>query len=754
MSRLLPTGEADGHRPHDPVQRFPSHMLTRQALAATSAVGRALQIPIDPRLFAAARRRHAPSDATATALADHIIEIGRTQQLTYLRRRASWTEVRRLLDDGTVPLVLVLGRRPDFEVLILESGDGPSLDATIVSADGEERRERTLESRALGARLGASVIDVLIPLSVPSSVSAPPAHDGEHSAEPLSPIGRLLRLLGTERRLIAYVYLYAALAGIFGLALPLGVQAIIGLVSGGLIVQPIVFLIGFVIVGILSNGGLQIVQLSVVETVQQRIFARYAFEIGSLLPRVRLDRVDEVDLPELMNRFFEIKMIQKTLAKLLTDWVAALLQVLFGVVLLTFYHPYFSLFGLVLVATLALIFWWLGARGLETSMMESAYKYRVAHWLQELARNLPLFKYAGRGDLPMERLDAEVTGYLAYRQEHFRVLVKQSWAFVLFKTLISGGVLILGCLLVVQRSITLGQFVASELVIVSVLLAVEKAILGLGDLYDLLTAVEKAGHVTDLPAERASGLVPPPGGDARGLALAVRKLTFAYPGNAHRVLDAISLSIQPGERVAITGAEGAGESTLLAVIGGLFEDYAGAITYDDVSLRELDRMRAREQVGHCGSSTSLFEGTLEENVALGRSWVRTEDVLEAVATVGILEWVQEQPNGLQTAILSGGRGIPSQVARKLELARCLAGRPRLLLLDDVFDVLDPPSKRDLMRRLMDRDARWTLLTVSHDAQVLAACDRVIVLRDGVVAATGTFEALRQADPYFRELAQA
>lgn len=737
-------------------------MLTRQALAATNAVGRALHIPIDPRLIAEARRRRAPQATTATALADHIIELGRPQQLAYLRRRASWGEIRRMLDDGTVPLVLVTGTRPAFEVAIIDSVDGDVLGATIVSPEAEERREARLESRALGARLGDAVVDVLVPVAVPSSVSAPrgpeSARDGEHEGEyterHLSPAARLFRLLGAERRLITYVYLYAGLAGLFGLALPLGVQAIIGLVSGGMIVQPVVFLIGFVIVGILCNGGLQIVQLSVVETVQQRVFTRYAFELGALLPQVRLDRIGEVDLPELMNRFFEIKMIQKTLAKLLTDWVAALLQVLFGVVLLTFYHPYFSLFGLVLVGTLALIFWWLGGRGLETSMIESSYKYRVAHWLQEVARNLPLFKFAGRGDLTLERLDAEVTGYLAYRQEHFRVLVKQSWAFVVFKTLISGGVLILGCLLVVDRSITLGQFVASEIVIVSVLLAVEKAILGLGDLYDLLTAVEKAGHVTDLPSERSRGLVPPPGGDPKGLALAVRNLTFAYPGSERPVLEAIELAIRPGERVAITGAEGAGESTLLAVVGGLFEDYRGAITYDEVSLRELDRVRAREQVAHCGSATALFEGTLEENIALGRSWVRTEDVLDAVATVGLLEWVQEQSEGLQSTVLSGGRGLPSQVARKLELARCLAGRPRLLLLDDVFDVLDPPSKRDLMSRLMRRDAPWTLLTVSHDAQVLGACDRVIVLRDGVVAAAGTFAALRASDEYFRELAQA
>lgn len=718
----------------------------------TTAVGRALRHPIDPRRVAEARRRRAPSAATATALAEHVIEVGRDHHIAYLRRRVGWRELRQMLDEGSLPLVLVLGTRPDFAALVIDRVEKGMLVGVQVGSDAEEQSVPSLTIASLEARVGAQVVDVLVPMAVAPMVSDPSevaagAADHDHPR----PWPRLMRLLGQEKRLISFVYLYAALAGLFSLALPLGVQAIIGLVAGGMIFQPVVLLITFVILGTLANGGLQIMQLSVVETVQQRVFARYSFELGARMARLRLESVGDVDLPELMNRFFEIKMIQKTLSKILTDWVAALLQVLFGVILLTVYHPLFALLGLLLVGTIAAIFRWSGPRGLESSLAESKYKYRVAHWLQELSRHLPTFKFAGRGDLPIERLDQEVTGYLAYRQEHFRVLMQQSWAFVVFKTLISGGILILGCVLVVNRSITLGQFVASELVIVSVLAAVEKAILGLADFYDLLTAVEKAGHVTDLPLEKATGMVPPPIADPNGIQLNVRDVSFTYPGGERPVVNRISLSAFPGENVAVTGVEGAGESTLLSVIGGLYESYTGAVTYDNVSLREMDRARARELVAYCGSTLSLFEGTVEENIALGRSWVRTEDVLEAVGTVGLLEWMQAQPDGLQTAVASGGRGLPTQVARKIALARCLAGKPRLLLLDDVFDVLDPPVKRALLTRLLKRDASWTVITVTHDAEVMAACDRVVVLRDGEVACDGPYEALRQTEAYFRDL---
>ena len=385
-------------------------MLTRQALAVTTAVGRTLRHPIDPRRVAEARRRRAPSATTATALADHIIEVGREHHLTYLRRRVAWGELREMLERGTAPLVLILGGRADLHILVIDRLESGGIVGVRVGADAQEEDVPALSLSALQARVGEAVTEVLIPMVVTPMVSDPAeVAAGTVDHEHPRPWSRLMRLLAQEKRLISFVYLYAGLAGLFSLALPLGVQAIIGLVAGGMIFQPVVLLIAFVIVGTLANGGLQIMQLSVVETVQQRIFARYSFELGARMARLRLESVGEVDLPELMNRFFEIKMIQKALSKILTDWVAALLQVLFGVILLTFYHPLFALLGLLLVGTLAAIFRWSGPRGLESSLQESKYKYRVAHWLQELSRHLPTFKFAGRGDLAVERLDRKST---------------------------------------------------------------------------------------------------------------------------------------------------------------------------------------------------------------------------------------------------------------------------------------------------------------------------------------------------------
>ena len=561
-------------------------------------------------------------------------------------------------------------------------------------------------------------------------------HDRAHRGP--TPAERLLALLRRERRGVALIYLYATLAGLFSLALPLGVQAVIGLVSGGLFLQPVVLLIAFVVLGTAVSGALQVAQLGVVEAVQQRIFARYALEVGARIPRVQLEHIigGGESLRETTNRFFEVVSIQKSLGKLLTESVTALLQLVFGLVLLTFYHPYFSLFGVVLLGVLAAILRLTGARGLETSLTESRYKYRVAGWLQELARMAPAFKFADGSALPAARADDEVAGYLTSRRRHFAILVRQSVAAIAFKTVITGGLLVLGSLLVIDRQITLGQFVASEIVIVTVLAAVEKLILSLGSVYDVLTAVDKLGHLTDLPVETLDG--PRRGARATpaGMAVSAHALAYRYPGARRYALRGVELTVRPGERVALTGAEGAGESTLLGVLAGLLPSYEGALVYDGASARDLHPGVLRDAVALCGPTAELLDGTVEENITLGRPRVSFDDVQWALGRAGLADWVRGLPAGLRTPVEAEGDRLPSHVRWKLVLARALAGRPKLLLFDEFFHHLDPESKEDIIRTVTDPAAGWTVIAASHDPLFIGACARVCVLDGGRIVRQG------------------
>ena len=576
-----------------------------------------------------------------------------------------------------------------------------------------------------------------------------------------SPLARLWALLVREKRDIWLVFGYATLAGLFSLALPLSIQQIVQLVSGRMLLQPTYILVAFVLLGTVGVGALQVAQMAVVESVQQRVFARLALEFSFRVPRLRYDVALREDLPEVMNRFFETVIIQKSLSKLLLDLSAALLTTLFGLILLTLYHPYFTFFSAALVLGLGAILWATGPKGLSTSIAESRYKYKVVHWLEEMARANTAFKYAGRSALPVERMDALVSGYLGYRKSHFRVLVQQTVSVIGFKTLIVGTLLVLGIALVQSNQITLGQFVASEIVIVTVLAGIEKLISSLEVVYDMLTAVDKIGHVTDLPLEAAGGLALPAAplmstraADApaeAGLAVSTRGLTYRYAPGAEPALRGVSLEVRPGERVGITGYEGSGQTTLLKLVGGLLDGYEGAVAVNGMPLRDLDRAAYRADVGQLLSPDDLFDGTVEENVAVGRAHLAPADVLRALERVGLGDWVRSQQQGLRTPITNGGRALPAHVVSRLLMAQAVVGRPRLVVVDDYYQNVEPDCRDHLVQTLTDPRAPWTLLLVSHDPHFLAACDHVLVLDGGRVVRDGPWERVAADTPFLQRL---
>jgi ABC-type bacteriocin/lantibiotic exporter with double-glycine peptidase domain len=684
-----------------------------------------------------AARATAGSARHSTTLAG-LLEVAAVERVALLQREGTLAAVTETLEGRVLPAVLWRG---DAFAVVVAGAEGGELLLTVAEPTGEVREERCplneviARLTVLGA-LGSGPVLLLTPIEVAPVLGADPAH--EHADPHLTPVQRLWQLLRRERSDIGLVYLYSTLNGLIYLTLPLGVQSITGLVSGGLILQPVVLLILFVIFGSLASGVLQLLQLGVVELLQQRVFAQLAFEFAFRLPRVRLESVRDEYLPEVMNRFFESVIIQKSLAKLLTESTTAALQVLFGLVLLTFYHPYFAAFSLLLLAVLALIFRISGPRGLATSIAESADKYATVRWLQEIGRSITAFKFAGSSAFAVERMDRHVTDYLHHRKAHFRILVQQALGMVIFKTVVIGTVLILGSLLVINRQITLGQFVASEIVIVMVMAGIEKLILSLSTLYDILTSVDKAGHVSDLPVERDGGAVLAARSPA-GMTLRAHGLRYRYPGAAVAAVDGITLDVAAGSRVVITGFDGAGQTTLLRVLAGLYHDFEGGLAYDGQPARSLELAAMRSQVGQLLSATDLFDGTLAENLRVGRAQLSNVDLTEALESVGAADWLATLPSGLETPILSGGRSLPSHLVARLLLAQAIVGSPRLVVMDDFFQNLEAQTRDRFVELLMDRARPWTVLAVSHDPAFLAAADRVLVMQAGRIVADGSLD---------------
>lgn len=546
----------------------------------------------------------------------------------------------------------------------------------------------------------------------------------------LTPLQRLFRMLGNERRDIIYLYVYAVVSGLIALSLPLGVQVIIGLISGGLVFSSVYLLIGLVVVGTLLVGLLQIAQISLVEILQRRVFAKAAIELAYRTPRLRSEDLEGSYPPELMNRFFDVLTIQKALPKVLIDITAAAVQILFGVILLSAYHPMFVAFGLVLIGLMAVVIRMLGPKGLETSLSESKYKYKVAHWLEDLARALFAFKSAGDTPLPVGRADELVQGYLNYRQKHYKVLLSFFGYAVAFKTLVTLSMLGLGTVLVVNREISLGQFVAAELVIVLVIGSVDKLMNSADVVFDLLTGVEKLGHVTDLPLEIQQGLDVDLLSNPKPFRVELSGVGYRYPSSPQSALSDLHLTLAPGERLALKGEGDSGRNTLLRLLAGLLSEYEGSVRLDGFSLRDLDPNRLRAAVGYADGIDQFFAGTLLENLTMGRTNVTPYEVQQLLDTLGLSEAISHLPQGLNTQVLADGTPLASGLRNMLLLVRAALGHPRLLLMGSWVDGLSPAQRERVLDFVTDRQQPWTLLMVTNHPRVHERCDRVLELENG------------------------
>ena len=538
-----------------------------------------------------------------------------------------------------------------------------------------------------------------------------------------SPVSRILNLLKLEKNEISAVYFYAILNGLIQLSLPVGVQAIIGYVLGASMRASLIVLITLVVSGVLIAGIMQVNQMKIIEKIQQKIFVRYSFAFARHIPNLDLKKNDGLYLPELVNRFFDIPVLQKSLSKILLEIPTAVIQILFGLILLSFYHPAFILFGIILVTVLIIILRFTGDKGLETSLQKSKYKYKVAAWLEEMARIIKSIKLSKSNDLHLRKADDEVSNYLDARNNHFKVLLFQFNVLVIFKTIITAAMLIVGTLLMVNQQLTVGQFIAAEIVILLVLTSVEKLIMNLNSVYDTLTAVEKLSEITDKPTEKNGSAILSATGT--GLKLEMKDISFSY-NNEKNILNNISLVINANEKVCITGKDSSGKSTLLKLMTGAYTDFNGAILLDDIPVGNYNLDSLRAQTGVLLNQQDIFQGSLWENLSLGNEAVSMENVKDLAIKTGLTDFIDTLKNGYDTLLDPSGNRLPRNVVHKILLVRALAAKPRLLLLEEPWMNFQNNHRKQIIQLLTGLQ-NTTVVVVSNDDEFSKQCTKQIVI---------------------------
>jgi ABC-type bacteriocin/lantibiotic exporter with double-glycine peptidase domain len=612
---------------------------------------------------------------------------------------------------------------------MIVSGRGFFRGRIIDPATGGDPRPASREeiARRLGipdvnAARDFAVVQSATPVSAPDVVAG---HGGDHGHP--GPHRRLWALLHPEMADVRAIVGFSVITGILYLAVPLTVDAVVNNIAFGgqqrVYVQALLVLSVALLAVLALLAMVRAAQHHLAEVIQRRIFVRLSADLAHRLPRVAAAETDRVHAPEMVNRFFDVVTVQKSSSLLLLDGVNLVLSAVIGMGVLAFYHPSLLAFVFVLLALICLVVFGLGRGAVRTSIEESKAKYAVAGWLEELAVFPNLFKGPGGARFAMDRADALLRRYLDSRRAHFRVLMRQIGGLLALQALASSALLAVGGFLVLSGELTLGQLVASEIIVTAVVASVAKLGKHLEGWYDAMAAMDKIGHLVDLETERESGERAV--GGEHGARLEARNVSFAYPGGKE-VLGDVTFTVEPGARVALVGPAGAGTSTLLDLVYGLRTAHAGHASVDGLDLRQWSLAELRNVVslvrGH-----DIVDASVADNVGLARPGIGMDEVRAALGDVGLLDDVLAMPAGFDSPILLGGRPLTGLQRTRLVVARAIVGKPRLLLLDGTLDGLAAGDLEALASVLFDASRPWTAVVATRDPDVIRKCNAVIRL---------------------------
>lgn len=538
-------------------------------------------------------------------------------------------------------------------------------------------------------------------------------------------IARVSLVFRLERRLFGLIVSYALAIGLFSLIIPLTVQELVN--TFAFAIQPImiVTLAAIMVLTLLFVGAFRALQFYAIEIFERRIFARVALALTQQLPRFQAQGFR----PKYANYFEEAVLMQRAIATLMVDIINVVVGGIVGMTILVFYHPYFLAFNFVLLGGFAFVVLVLSHGSLRETLRMSHAKYETLYWMQEMAYNLLHFKATVSEPLLLKKTDQLVNTYLTARRARFNVLMRQYLGSVGWQALGHSGLIATAGWLLAVGQLTLGQLVAAEVIVGTLLLNFDSVVKQMEHVFYFFTSLTELDFLFSLPKDAVPTTVsvPLPDPTIHGIRLTCKDLSFCYP-DSPPVFEKFNLEVTPGEKIAIFSETITGKTTLARVLAGLTAPTSGVIRYNGVDLRDLDM----ESLNTCrglvlDSLLTLFAGTLEENITLGRSAIPYSDILWALRFVEMEEEVESLPLGLRTPVRVHGKVFTTSQVLKILVARAIVTRPQILIFDGTLHGLPPTVRETILRRLCSKEETWSAIFVSNDPTLTAHVDRRLVL---------------------------
>jgi ATP-binding cassette, subfamily B, bacterial len=465
----------------------------------------------------------------------------------------------------------------------------------------------------------------------------------------------------------------------------------------------------------------------VIERIRQKLFTRYALEFSSKIPQINLQEMDNYYLPEVINRFFDIPALAKSIEKLLVEIPTSVIQILLGLILLSFYHPVFIAFGAFVLIVLIVIISITSPKGFETNMLSSDYKYKTAGWLQEVARGSKTFRYSKGSALHMQKSDELISEFLESRTAHFKILTTQYWSLIVFKILIVATMLIAGTWLLLNQQINVGQFIAADIVIILIINSVEKLIATMDNVYDSLTSIEKLSKIVDCKIEASGNLNFK---NNTGCFVQFNDVGFAYP-NGSMGLKHADFMIASNQVLCVKGESGAGRSTILRLLTGAYTGFTGSILLNQIPIGNYNLKDLRANTGIMLNEQDVFRGTILENLTMGNTNISIEDITALADKIGFTDFIINNKNGYDTVLDPTGKRLSQHVRQNIKLMRALLGKPTLLLLETPLEHLHYQQQFTMMEYLR-LESNATVIIISNDKDLQELSDQVLVLENGVI----------------------
>lgn len=515
----------------------------------------------------------------------------------------------------------------------------------------------------------------------------------------------LAEIIGPDSAYLRLAAVYGVAIGLLSLATPISVQLLINSVAYTALPAPLWTLAGLLFTLLLIVALLSTFRVYLMALFERRLFARVVAEITIRAVHARDPFFGDARRADLFNRFFDLTVVQKAVPSLLIGGFTIVLQSAVGLIVTSFYHPFFLAFNVVLLLAL-LVIWLLWSRGSLTAAVALSHaKHDTARWLESVGSSNGFYKSSRHVGFAMDRSEAATAYYIGKHRAYFRYSFAQTLAFFMLYATASAALLALGGNLILAGELTIGQLVGAELILSSVFYGVGQLGWYLDTFYDLVASCEELSLLFGIPQEKlpmASAQGPRDG------AIALRDVQL---NGVH-----MNFALQSGERLVTVPEPGVDRMLSLLLKRHLAPEH-GLMTIGGSDLGGLNIYLLRSEVIVLDRPT-IVEVTIREYLSLASQNATSVSIVDAIEVVGLSDRMAMLPDGLDTPLASSGWPLTVGEVMELKLANALLARPKVLVLSPVFDVMPPVQLAGVLDRMKSVGTTVLLCTARPDAHEL------------------------------------